>query len=739
MNTVKSRFSYKWISLLPLSVFLVLIIGGCNYILPNKPPYVRKVNPADSAVFTIGEVVNFKVDAYDVDGKIIQVVFKAPNTTGYSDTVAPYEFLWPTATLVSGDYHVEIKAIDDQGEPYIIQAPVRVVDILTTSAGRDTTFTDSRTSYVLQAVLQPFSTGTWSILSGTGGAISDIHNKNATLTGLPCQAYTLRWSINNGAVQVSSDVIIRFNYQPSKANAGTDQWIFNGTTTAILNAETPKDGNGLWEILSGGSGVFSNSSSPTTSFTGQLCIDYKLIWRVSTPCAFTADTVDIKFKPYLTPANAGPDQSFTDGRKTTTLAANPTGLGTGLWTVTSGSGGVFGNTSDPKSGFIGQPCETYILRWTISTLCESSSDEMTLSFNDLPSTPNAGPDLYITDGTIFAQLNATPPVNGTGLWTILSGGGGSLSDPSKPNTMFYGQQCHTYTLRWTVSTPCISAFDEVNVVLNQVEIKADAGQDRRISDGQLSVNLQGNSPGTNTTGSWSIISGTNGFIENSANPGSLFTGINGQIYTLKWTLSGACLENSDMVVISFISGVVLEDSRDRKTYRAIKLGDQYWMSENLNFSMQGSNAYDYSANSASIYGRLYDWNTAQSACPAGWHLPSDNEWRQLEVFLGMDANTSLMEWYRGGAEGGMLKEQGNQYWTAPNAGATNISGFTARPGGYRAPGGQFGGINTHAGFWSSTGNTEGKAIYRALHTDKSQAGRDWYDKGYGFSIRCVKN
>jgi len=87
----------------------------------------------------------------------------------------------------------------------------------------------------------------------------------------------------------------------------------------------------------------------------------------------------------------------------------------------------------------------------------------------------------------------------------------------------------------------------------------------------------------------------------------------------------------------------------------------------------------------------------------------------------------------------MLKHEGTLYWQSPNTGATNITGFTARPGGYRTPGGVFGGINSHAGFWTSNGNTSGKAIYRALHKDKSQIGRDWYDKGYSFSVRCVKN
>jgi len=449
--------------------------------------------------------------------------------------------------------------------------------------------------------------------------------------------------------------------------------------------------------------------------------------------------VGILFKPFLNKANAGPDQTFTNGGLTATLAANAPGVGTGTWSIVSGTGGIIDKPNSQASTFTGLPCQSYVLRWTIATACESSSDEMTLSFTNLPSTPNAGADLYITDGSTFAQLNAIPPLNGNGLWTILSGGGGSLSDPSNPNAIFYGLQCHSYILRWTVSTACSSSFDEVTVTINQVDIKADAGQDMRISDGVLTVKLQGNAPKAGTSGTWSIISGTGGSLENPGNPQSNFTGVNGQLYMLKWTLSGACIENSDLVLISFVSSFRLDDSRDGKSYTAIKLGTQYWMSENLNYSIAGSYAYENSGNSASVYGRLYDWNTALSACPSGWHLPTDAEWRQLEVFLGMSEASSLLEWYRGEAEGGMLKEEGMLYWASPNAGATNISGFTARPGGYRTPGGLFGGINTHAGFWSSTGNTDGKAIYRALHKDKIQAGRDWYDKGYGFSIRCVKN
>lgn len=241
------------------------------------------------------------------------------------------------------------------------------------------------------------------------------------------------------------------------------------------------------------------------------------------------------------------------------------------------------------------------------------------------------------------------------------------------------------------------------------------------------------------TGTWSIISGLGGTLQNPGSPASVFTGVSGQIYSLKWTLSGACMENSDLVTIAFIPAFTLTDPRDGKTYTAILIGNQSWMSENLNYTSQGSYAYDNNTSQAATYGRLYDWNAASSACPPGWHLPDDSEWRDLEGFLGMDAGTRMLEWYRGHDEGGMLKENGTATWAAPNEGASNITGFTARPGGYRTSGSIYGGLTVQAGFWTSTVNISDKAIYRALHKDKSQVGRDWYDKGFAFSIRCVKN
>lgn len=137
MNTVKSRLSARGIKLLVFGLFMVMAGGGCDYILPNKPPYVKKTAPADSASFTIGQEIVFQVNAYDMDGSVIQVEFTPPDTVTYIDDTAPYEFVWRTAGMTAGIHRVEIKAVDNRDEPYIISVPVILLGSEGASPGRD--------------------------------------------------------------------------------------------------------------------------------------------------------------------------------------------------------------------------------------------------------------------------------------------------------------------------------------------------------------------------------------------------------------------------------------------------------------------------------------------------------------------------------------------------------------------------------------------------------------------------
>ena len=205
----------------------------------------------------------------------------------------------------------------------------------------------------------------------------------------------------------------------------------------------------------------------------------------------------------------------------------------------------------------------------------------------------------------------------------------------------------------------------------------------------------------------------------------------------------------------------LTDSRDGNRYNIVKIGEQFWMAENLKYlpsvvgSGTGSNTeayyYVYGYNGTSVsaakatanyatYGVLYNWISALNACPSGWHLSSDAEWQQLEMYLGMPPEQANEEGWRGTDEGGKLKEAGTTHWTAPNAGANNESGFTALPGGFRDYyDGSFNSIGYDGIWWSSTEYGTSSAWVRGLGYDNTDVGRYYDYRESGFSVRCVRD
>ena len=153
------------------------------------------------------------------------------------------------------------------------------------------------------------------------------------------------------------------------------------------------------------------------------------------------------------------------------------------------------------------------------------------------------------------------------------------------------------------------------------------------------------------------------------------------------------------------------DNRDGKTYKTVNIGTQIWMAENLNYeTSDGSWFYDSIPYNASTYGRLYNWETANNACPSGWHLPSDDEWKQLEMTIGMSQSDADDINWRGTDEGTKLKAVSG--WSR-NGNGTDEYGFTALPGGYLSSSNDFRFKNNVASFWSSTTSIK-YAIFREL-------------------------
>ena len=168
----------------------------------------------------------------------------------------------------------------------------------------------------------------------------------------------------------------------------------------------------------------------------------------------------------------------------------------------------------------------------------------------------------------------------------------------------------------------------------------------------------------------------------------------------------------------------LLDLRDSTTYKVVKIGKQIWMAENLNFKTEKSWCFEKRAENCNTYGRLYSWNAALKACPEGWHLPSDDEWKKMEKYLGMaDADLNKYDKWRG-------TDQGKQLIS------NDSIGFNLLMGGFRNPNNLLKGIQ---GFVWTSSEQDGVAWYRQFYKDSPQVFRRTRPKFWAFSVRCVKD
>jgi uncharacterized protein (TIGR02145 family) len=186
-------------------------------------------------------------------------------------------------------------------------------------------------------------------------------------------------------------------------------------------------------------------------------------------------------------------------------------------------------------------------------------------------------------------------------------------------------------------------------------------------------------------------------------------------------------------------------------YNTVAIGTQVWFKENLRTKKYRSGAlipvktntdtstlvgqiYYYGNDSLtnySIYGALYNWKATQSSdslCPVGWHVPTDAEWTTLTTYLGGES-----------VAGGKMKSIGTTYWNSPNTDATNTSGFTDLPGGFRYFDGSFYYVREYAFIWSATESNSSLAWYRTLYDDDGSLSRINNYKSIGASVRCLKN
>jgi uncharacterized protein (TIGR02145 family) len=173
------------------------------------------------------------------------------------------------------------------------------------------------------------------------------------------------------------------------------------------------------------------------------------------------------------------------------------------------------------------------------------------------------------------------------------------------------------------------------------------------------------------------------------------------------------------------------DSRDGKVYKKVAVGKQVWMAENLNYAAEVSKCYENKSSKCEEYGRLYNWNTANKTCPAGWHLPSDAEWRALESAVGGSLIAGIK-----------LKSASGWY---KNGNGTDDFGWSALPGGSGFSAGSFYDAGDYGYWWSATENIANNRRSMSYWWGRSMSYRNWLvyrdynDETNLFSVRCVQD
>jgi uncharacterized protein (TIGR02145 family)/uncharacterized repeat protein (TIGR02543 family) len=221
--------------------------------------------------------------------------------------------------------------------------------------------------------------------------------------------------------------------------------------------------------------------------------------------------------------------------------------------------------------------------------------------------------------------------------------------------------------------------------------------------------------------------------------------------------------NANMTITANFTNLfsgTLSDKRDGKTYKTVKIGRNRWMAENLNYKASGSWCYENNDSYCAKYGRLYDWNAANKACPAGWHLPSRAEWDTLAetaggwYYIQRSNREDGITWYETGMR---LKSKTGWNQDEYNVNTNNV-GFSALPGGYRGiiaedydedeedtpkdkgKREKFDDAGTDGYWWSSATKGKNRAFSREMDNITTDVFKeDNVDKSFGYSVRCVSD
>jgi gliding motility-associated-like protein len=556
--------------------------------------------------------------------------------TGAVPTGGPFTYLWEQSSdniiwsnasgtnntqnynppLLSNSTYYRRKATQTAGCGNVVNSlgVLITIDSSPTIANAGITQSVCAVSATLNGNSVAVGTGLWSLLSGTS-TIAMPSNSVTAVNGLSQGANNYLWSVSNGVCSASSQSVSIFRFlPPSTSNAGINQTICSSVT--VLNGNPPTIGSGMWSVASGTANI-SNASLSNSSLTAISVGTTQLVWTISTGlCPSNTSTVTVVRDAMPTIAFAGNNQTLC--ATTTTLQANVPLVGTGIWSVATGSGNLSSNTnaSVTVSGLV-SGANSWV--WTISNgVCPASSHTINIFAGDAPTAANAGVNQTICSSV--TTLSANIPSNGNGLWSVMSGGATISNTSSSNSSVLLGAGQNI--LVWTISsgTTCAASTASVTITRDLPPDPSFAGNNETVCG--VTSTISANNP-TTGLGTWITVSGLV-TISNSLNYNTTVSGLlEGDNFLIWQITNGVCAPTSDTIkIISNIlpianAGADMQVCRDTVKLNAFvpNAGAGLWSLSSGSVTILNTSSPSTTIANLDAGNNVLRWSVSNGVCP----------------------------------------------------------------------------------------------------------------------------
>ncbi|MDZ4759162.1 MAG: gliding motility-associated C-terminal domain-containing protein [Bacteroidota bacterium] len=405
------------------------------------------------------------------------------------------------------------------------------------------------------------TTAHWVLVNGPSVQITNPDSLKTAVTGYKGgNIYTFKIAATcKDGTTVADQVTIKISAIPSTPKAGSDQSMctINGLKVDLAASSLDSGEIGLWKVISGGSGTFSDATSPDSKFTlsGNNCIgitDVVLRWTVTNGDCNAYDEVTISYTGGAS-VDAGLHQNVSCATKARLAGSCPgAGKQTGTWTLLSGpGGGTFGNKNTYNTTLGDLVIGTYYLKWTVSGPCVSNEDTVSITILSLgiTSTIAASPNQSYCIGNLpssFAIQGTAADSSQSGLWTQTAGTATKIANKDTASTSITGiTAAGAYTYKWAISKGLCATTAMVTITVLS-KLSADAGPDI--------VAICGASTATMTPvikgGSWTFVSGPSVPAISGNNITKLFKK---GVYKLRYVCSNTCGKAEDTALVTISS------------------------------------------------------------------------------------------------------------------------------------------------------------------------------------------